>query len=242
MSHTSAAVLHGIPMLRPDLSTVHFTAATAGKRSAHGITHQAELEDSEVIVLNDMRATAPARTVCDHARLGTLEQAVCVIDSDLHLGIERCEIDQQVTRLRRHHGAPTLRAALALADGRAESIGETVSRLVLADDPLIPEPELQVPIWIDLDGGRQVYGDFGWRDESGTLRLVGEFDGRVKYHRSSPFSDQLPEDVLFAEKLREDAIRATGPHVVRWIWADSMRPKILHAKLESALRYVGLLR
>ncbi|MGV9712836.1 hypothetical protein ACWDTI_19490 [Gordonia sp. NPDC003424] len=241
VSHTSAAVLHGIPMLRPDLSIVHFTAATTGKRSAHGITHQATLKDSEILFLDGLPATSPARTVCDAARLGSVEQAVCVLDSGLHLGVTRDEIDEQARRLRRHHGAPTLRAALALADGRAESVGETVSRLVLADNPLIPEPELQVPIWIDLDGGKHVYGDFGWRDESGTLRLIGEFDGRVKYHRSNPFSDQLPEDVVFAEKLREDAIRATGPNVVRWIWADSMRPRILHAKVLSALQLVSLL-
>jgi hypothetical protein len=40
---------------------------------------------------------------------------------------------------------------------------------------------------------------------------VGEFDGRVKYGQSAD---------LWAEKQREDRLRALGLAVVRWVWAD----------------------
>ena len=57
--------------------------------------------------------------------------------------------------------------------------------------------------------------DFGWP----AARTVGEFDGRVKYGRLvRPGQD--PGDVVYAEKLREDRLRAQGLAVVRWTWSD----------------------
>ncbi|MGV9712119.1 hypothetical protein ACWDTI_15820 [Gordonia sp. NPDC003424] len=243
LSHESATALHRIPMLRPDFSKVHFTSATTGKTIARGVVHQAKLADSAIVVDDGVRLTSRPRSVCDVARTSpTLEQAVCVLDSGLHLGVTTEELDAEVRLLSRHRGAGLLRTALTLADGLSESVGESVSRLVLADCPLIPPPELQVKIVIDLDGRmKTVRSDFGWRDKHGVLRVVGEFDGRLKYHRSNPFGDRLPEDVIYQEKLREDAIRATGPSMVRWTWSDSQRPKVLHAKVIAALKAGGIL-
>jgi hypothetical protein len=57
--------------------------------------------------------------------------------------------------------------------------------------------------------------DFGWPE----LRTVGEFDGKVKYGvLVRPGED--PADVLYREKLREDAIRAEVLGVVRWGWRN----------------------
>lgn len=240
-SHTSGAAMHRIPMLHPDYSTVHFTSATTGKRSARGLIHQAKLSSSDVVMLDDIPVTSRVRSICDVARIGTVQQAVCALDSGLHLGVPMAELEEQVRRLGRHHGASTLRAALSMANALAESVGETVSRLVMADDPQIPVPELQAPIEIDLDGTTTVFGDFGWRDANGVLRLVGEFDGRIKYHRSNPWDDSMPEETIYEEKLREDAIRATGPSLVRWTWTESMRPKVLQLKIIGALTAAGLI-
>ncbi|MFW0792252.1 hypothetical protein AAFP30_00420 [Gordonia sp. CPCC 205515] len=224
------------------MSTVHFTTATTAKRTAHGMVHQGTLKDSDRVTIDDILLTSRSRSICDTARIGTVEQAVCALDSGLHLGVPRHEIDEQVERLRRHNGAPILRAAMPLVDGRAESVGETVSRLALAQDPQIPPPDLQVEIWVDLNGRKRVRSDYGWRDKSGKLCVVGEFDGRVKYHRSNPFSDELPEEVIYQEKLREDAIRDTGPRVVRWTWSEARRrPRTLHARVLSALRAEGVI-
>ncbi|GAB92646.1 hypothetical protein GORHZ_186_00160 [Gordonia rhizosphera NBRC 16068] len=241
-SHVSGAAMHRIPMLRPDLTMVHFTSATTGKTIKRGIIHQAALAESHIDIVDDIPVTSRARSMCDVARTSTLAQAVCVLDSGLRLGVMMADIDEQLTLLRRHHGIAMLRSAIALADGLSESVGESVSRLALAENPLIPPPELQVAISVDLDGRRkEVYGDFGWRDVNGVLRVVGEFDGRFKYHRSSPFGDRLPEEVIYEEKLREDAIRATGPHVVRWTWFDAQRPKVLHPRVITALRAAGVI-
>ena len=63
--------------------------------------------------------------------------------------------------------------------------------------------------------GSTAYTDFGWARE----RTVGEFDGKVKYGRLLEPGQDVGE-VVYAEKLREDAIRDEGWQVVRWTWLD----------------------
>lgn len=53
--------------------------------------------------------------------------------------------------------------------------------------------------------------DFWWEE----VATAGEFDGCVKYGRLLR-PGQAPGDVVFAEKVREDAIRADSREVVRW--------------------------
>ena len=64
-------------------------------------------------------------------------------------------------------------------------------------------------------GGSTAYTDFAWPEQ----RTVGEFDGKVECGRLLR-PGQSPEDVVYAEKLGEDAIRAQGWEVVRWTWTD----------------------
>ena len=64
-------------------------------------------------------------------------------------------------------------------------------------------------------GRSTAYTDFAWPAQ----RTVGEFDGKVKYGRLLR-PGQSPGDVVYAEKLREDTIRAEDWEVVRWTWAD----------------------
>lgn len=99
------------------------------------------------------------------------------------------------------------RRVVAFADGRAESPGETRSRVAIRRAGL-PAPTLQYR----TSGFRC---DFGW-EEHGT---VAEFDGRIKYGRCLP-PGQDPGDAVFEEKVREDALRDRGLQVVRWIWAE----------------------
>ena len=73
--------------------------------------------------------------------------------------------------------------------------------------------------------------DFVWEEQ----RTLGEFDGRVKYGRLLR-PGQRPEDVLWAEKQREDALRDLGWQVVRWTWADLDRGVLLADRLHRAFR------
>lgn len=124
-------------------------------------------------------------------------------------------------------GVDRARRSVRLANRLSESPGESWSAVVI-DDLGFPAPERQHEIW-DRDGlaGRS---DFWWEGS----RVVGEFDGRVKYGRESP-AGRAPEDVLWAEKRREDRIRATGVTVARWTAAELARPARLAELLGAAL-------
>jgi hypothetical protein len=96
---------------------------------------------------------------------------------------------------------------LAFAHGGAESPGETRSRVALLRAG-VAVPRLQRAVYAGT--GRLVGRvDFDW-DEHAT---VGEFDGEVMYERELRPGQDLGE-VVFREKVREDALRDTGRQVV----------------------------
>jgi hypothetical protein len=124
-------------------------------------------------------------------------------------------------------GVERARRAVRLADQRSESPGESWSAVVI-DDLDLPAPERQHEI--RARDGMVGRSDFWWAD----ARVVGEFDGRVKYGRANP-AGRAPEDVLWAEKRREDRIRATAVTVVRWTSAELSNPSRLMRMLAPAL-------
>lgn len=115
----------------------------------------------------------------------------------------------------------------AFADPRAESVGESVSRVLIAELGFAP-PELQIEF--RLPDGRLARADFYW-PEAG---LVGEFDGEVKYSRAQDLTGLDPADAVIAEKRREDGLRALGHGVARWGWAELREPRALRSILHQA--------
>lgn len=99
--------------------------------------------------------------------------------------------------------------------------------------PDIPKPTLQRRFF-DEDGIFVARPDFEWDG-----RLVGGFDGFMKYGQGAMKPGQTPTDVVIAEKLREDRLRHLGVEVVRWVWADLENGK-LPGILRQALLRVGL--
>jgi very-short-patch-repair endonuclease len=110
---------------------------------------------------------------------------------------------------------------MAAMDGRAESPGESRTRMVLSALGLPVEPQVEI---IDADGELVGRVDFLVAD-----RVVVEFDGAVKYRGDSG------ADVLIAEKRREDRLRELGYEVVRVTWDELAHPERLHAKVRAAL-------
>lgn len=122
---------------------------------------------------------------------------------------------------------------LAFADARAESVGESITRLRLAQLGL-PDVDLQVVLtgtsyrsMIRVD--REIVGH----------RTVVEFDGRVKYGRFLR-AGHSAGDAVFDEKRREDVIRATGRQCDRIVRdelrADRFRPILLPRFLAAFAR------
>ncbi|MYR08570.1 hypothetical protein GTV32_20660 [Gordonia sp. SID5947] len=234
LSHSSAAAVHRLPLLEPDHQLVHFVTTSGGRETPTVFLHRdRRLQPSDIEIIDGRRVTTLGRTAADVARMGSFDQAVCALDAALALGVGRDVLDQHAARARRQHGAATLRRALAVADGRAESVAESYSRAVILTFPDIPEPEIQHVIHDEC-------GRFVARvDFLIAGCVVGEMDGRAKY-RSATYGRDV-EEVLYEEKVREDALRALGYVVVRWSWADLRHPERLHAKILRALELAARL-
>jgi hypothetical protein len=92
----------------------------------------------------------------------------------------------------------------------------------------LPRPELQQEIF-GPDGRLVARVDFRWKE----YNTVGEFDGKIKYGRLLKPGQRI-EDVIFEEKVREDAVRDLGLQVVRWISRDLYRPGVLRERVLRA--------
>lgn len=216
LCHASAAVLHGLPIWRIPLQRVHVVRAQGSGGRCHRQVHlwTAALTPSEIVLVDGLPVTSVARTVVDLARSVSFESALAAADAALARRlVTRTELDRALARAKGWRGSPRARSVVAFADGRAESVGESRSRLAIARAGL-PPPELQ---WeVRAEDGRVVgRTDFGWPAQG----VGGEFDGRTRYGRLlRPGQD--PGDAVFDEKLREDELRAEGVTIVRWTWPD----------------------
>ena len=227
-SHVSAAVLHGLPVWDVGLDRVHLTrSGRSGGHRRDGLhVHHTPLAPDEIGVVDGVAVTTPARTLTDLARTVPFEQSVAITDAALFQGlVTRDELDDALERSARRPGNHRARRAIGFAAPGAESVGESRSRVLMARFGL-PAPVLQWNVPALHRIGR---ADFAWP----ALRTVGEFDGRVKYGRLLR-PGQEAGDVVFAEKLREDAIRDIGHRVVRWTWDDLDRFGGVAARLERA--------
>jgi hypothetical protein len=217
VSHGSAAVLHGLPLWGVGLARVHATRSrgrTGGRCGRRVHLHTAPLRDGEITVVDGLRVTTVARTLVDLGRSQPFEQAVVAADAALQRGaVDAADLGAALLRCGGWPGVPAARRALGFADSGSESVGESRSRVAIARFGL-PRPMTQLPV-ADPRGLVVGRADFGWPE----LRTVGEFDGRIKYGRLLR-PGQAAGDAVFAEKLREDRMRAQGVTVVRWTWAD----------------------
>lgn len=229
VSHTSAAVLHRLPIWPTALDRVHVTRnrSSGGKRRSIVHVHTAPLPDDHVTAIDGVPVTSLARTVLDLCRTVPIEQAVAAGDAALAYGLVREILDDQLAQMARWPGTRQARRAIALMDLRSESPGESVSRVRLHQDGL-PAPDLQQDIF-DGHGKFVARVDFLWREQ----HTIGEFDGKIKYGRLLKPGQSI-EELLFEEKRREDALRDLGWQIVRWLWADLYRPGVIRDRVLRA--------
>lgn len=236
VSFGSAAVLHDLPVARDRIARVHLTRnrSNSGRIRSGVHVHVAPLIGSEVSTMDGLPVTNLDRTFVDLARTTTLGMAVAAGDAALRGGMRADAVRDQLEQAKRRRGIRTARRAAEIIDGRSESVAESLSRVIMIDHDL-PLPALQVEI---TDGdGFNARVDFLWED----LKVVGEFDGHIKYGRLvRPGED--PGDAVFREKIREDRLRELGYIVVRWVWDDLLHPERLVARIRRALEVAARTR
>lgn len=215
-SHTSAAALWRLPRVSAWPKFVEVTTP-AGRMRSSGLIRRHHFPVDDPAEISGLSVTPLLRTVIDLARTEKLHDSVAALDHALHHQLcTKVELEAEyATLVPGVKGRARARLAMDLADARAMSVGESLSRVQMFRLN-IPRPELQVEVR-DADG---LIGtcDFGWD------RVMGEFDGRNKYGVRKGMDPQNAEEVVWLEKRREDRIRATERKMARWVWADAIRP------------------
>ena len=213
-SHDSAALELAMPLIRPQDSLVHVTRpgyTTAWTR--YGVKHHyARFLPGQAVVVGGRKVLCPARTAVDIAREHGEAAGVIACDWALRNGVTRAELIEAYLPMAHWTGVPDARAAVDFADGRAETLAESLGRLLVKELDLgDPDPQFPIRIqtgitWCDIRVGNHMF----------------EIDGRIKYQPVGQGGVALrpAEEVVWEEKKRERLICAEGVGVSRIIYED----------------------
>lgn len=215
-SHGTAVAVHGFDLYGEPLDRVHLVRldGRSGRREA-GITyHHGATVEEDLVEVGGLLVVRGARAVFDTCTTSGIEEGMVVASSALHSA--RVTRDELIAEGQKHPhwlGVRTARLAIALSDGRLESVGESRSLFMMWKNH-IPRPDMQAEVQ-DHRGVIVARTDFEWIG----YRHTGEFDGKVKYGRLNPYSHD-PGRTIVDEKVREDRVRETGRGMTRWVWAE----------------------
>jgi hypothetical protein len=225
----TAAWLHGVDVLDyreleilPPLETYVLRGHTATRRPecAGG---KRDLTDADVCVLFGLLVTTPLRTAMDLGCKLKRRDALAALDAFMRIcGITDRDVRQALHRYFRRRGVVQLRQLIPLADPRAESPGESWTRLEIIDAGL-PVPDLQ--LWIHIDGVPTYRLDLAYPKH----KIAIEYDG-TEFHE--------PDDRKKYDEQRREWLRRRGWTVIV-VDKDSFTSGALAAwlgELRTALR------
>lgn len=233
ISHHSAALIHGLPILesypwRPAL-LVPRAAAQRGHRDRTVEILAVTLADDHVERRGTWSVTTVARTICDLGVDSTEDAALVLLDAGLARGLMSVgELDATIESFAGRVGHQRLRDLARRADPGAESPPETIARLRLAECGLRPKPQ----IWAyDADGPIGA-GDLWVQD----FWCYVEIDGDVKYVQSRSATP------LLDEKLRQERLESAGFGVARISARDAGERPLMLRRLHHASRRAASVR
>lgn len=230
LSHQSVLALHDIAVHGVD-DRVHVVRID-GRRGQSDAFVQCHApvapELTQRLILADGVDTGPVRAVRPEVALlqvaatfgveAGLVSADCAVRRQV---VSRECLAKAVTARRLGNGAANARTMVEELNPGAESPGESRCRWLFHILGL-PRPVSQAVIRDEM-GAFVARVDFLFADQ----RTIVEFDGRVKY---------TDNHALFAEKEREDALRALGYSVVRIIWRELADPGRVLLKVRRGFR------
>ncbi len=192
-SHTTAAHIAGLPLLKSNPRPFHVTV-DGPRGSRKGVVWHRRRPTGEVEFYKGYRITTPVRTWLDLAAQLSVTDLVVVADHLLRRGLLTGE-----PVIPRTVGAGKLRQAIALADGRSKSPQESRIRLAMRERGF-PTPELNLAI-IE-DGGWIGEGDFVWPE----YRTIADYDGEVHLDEKQQTQDNETRDLYAAHGWRHVAL------------------------------------
>lgn len=224
VSHWSAGVLLGHPVLRLRLRTVHVTIPEGRDLHRQGVTpHRHRLGEHEIVMVHGIRVTSIARTVTDIAGASSFEEGVMVCDRALLLGTSRALLEDAADAAGDRRAARRIAQVVAFGDPGGESAAESRYRVSSMRAGFEP-PELQHRVL--LRNGRDAWCDAWYRRSD-----VGvEVDGEQKYLDPGMAPEGAGMAVL-AEKRREDDLRLQMRALIRPGWVQSGSPTLIRSML-----------
>ncbi len=231
VSHSSAALLLDLPILRPRDGLIHVTKQGSPRaRVRHGIKHhQGRYRDDQVVLVDGLPVLGLPRTALDIAREFGFRAGVCAIDAARQRGVSPAELDDARVAMWHWPRVSTVDEALAFSDPGAESLGESLTRILLGELDLGP-----------------IQTQFELRDATGWARCdlrVGrhlvEFDGLIKLRppERGGVADRAPEEVVAAEKRRQDWLSGFHLGVSRVTWRELWGAERERTKLRLRREY-----
>ncbi|WP_314103126.1 type IV toxin-antitoxin system AbiEi family antitoxin domain-containing protein [uncultured Frigoribacterium sp.] len=232
VSHVSAAVLHGMPLVGAPPAHVHVLVPPAGgSRHEHGFVKHARIHSWDAQVEGGGLLLTPlAVALVDVCLTESFTRSVVMTDHALRAGaVTLAELVDEFASRGTRRGARKVEAVVAFASPLADRPLESVSRVGMRLLGL-PDPELQHEF---RQSDRHLSTvDFWWPD----VGAVGEADGDLKYSDPVFLAGRTPAQVVIDEKKREDAVRRLDEvtSFVRWDWATALDVEQLGARLAAA--------
>ena len=184
----TAAWLHGVDVFAyheldivPPLET-YVLRGHAAIRRPECAGGERDLAGRDICLIHGIRVTTPLRTALDLGCKLSRRDAHAALDAFMRqFGITTDELLREARRYFRRRGVVQLRRLIPLADPRAESPGESWTRLAIIDAGL-PTPEPQY--WIYIDGVPVFRLDLAYP----RLKVAVEYDGQ-EFHTSKEQRD-----------------------------------------------------
>jgi hypothetical protein len=214
ISHDSAALLLGLPTLHQPRRLVHVTRLGAPRAvTKHGIKrHHAPVVEEYVEEVAGLATLGLGRTAVDLAREHGLTHGLVAIDAARQLGVGLAELWSATEPMWHWPNVVTARTAISRSHAGAESVGETLMRMLVEELDLGPV-ETQFEI---RDGTRWARCDLR------VGRHLFEFDGHTKYLRCDQGGVAVidPDRVVWEEKQRQDWLLGYQLGMSRLVWSD----------------------
>lgn len=219
LSHESAARELEMPILAPDVPMVHITRRTPWTGTLmHGVKrHVAPYSDGQVVEVEGVPVLDAARTAADIAREHGYVHGLVACDSARQLGASIGALWEAVAPMVRWPEVTVVRAAIQDSDPGAETVNETLGRILVKELDLGP-----VQTQFELADGTR-----GARCDMRIGRHLVECDGFRKYLpvERGGLAVLEPEEVVWREKQREDWLRGHRLGMSRLVWADYWGPR-----------------
>lgn len=214
-SHHAALAVAGLPLVDCDLRRIDVCSPVARTFTRSGLTTHPLPAGEPTVEVRGVRTVSLASAITQVARR-CVRAAVVAGDAALRGDLV------VMSDLRRRAAVERF---VELLDARAESPGESITRLLLTS--LGWSVESQVSL-------HDSEGFIGRVDFLVARRVVVEFDGLVKYEGAQG------RQALALEKRREDRLRAAGNQVVRLTWRDLNDARRVSSMVGDAAHRAGL--